>query len=240
MSQRINHQPAFLLSSVPWRESSLRIEIFSQDHGRVALIARSARKPQSQLRGILVPFVPVALSWYGQNDVRILHRAQWLGGWQQPTGTALISALYIHELVLKLTAYHDPEPRIFHALSHVMKALSTHANISAALRIFEWQLLRAIGFAPDIEHDDQNQTIDENALYSMQAEQTPQRTNNTDGLTVHGYTLKSLTNSQFNQPNALKEALQLNRMLLNYRLPENIHSRKLLQQIALFSTQSTE
>ena len=93
-NHRINHEPVFLLNAVPWRESSLRLEVFSRRYGRVALLARSARKRQSELRGILVPFVPIDASWYGNTELKTLHRAEWLGGWPQPQGRALFSGLY--------------------------------------------------------------------------------------------------------------------------------------------------
>lgn len=233
---RINHQPAFLLSGTPWRESSLQIEIFSRDYGRVSLIARSARKRQSELRGVLVPFIPISLSWYGQNDIRTLHRAQWIGGWAQPQGLSLISSLYINELVLKLTAHHDADTPLFYAIKKAMHALSETSSLSHTLRIFEWRLLCCIGFAPDTQKDINQQPIEDNMLYTIHPEQPPIPANaNSTGILVHGSTLKSLEQGQCIQPQNLKEALQMNRMLLNYRLPESIHSRKLLQQIAHFS-----
>ena len=82
-SHRVNHQSVFLLATVPWRESSLRLEVWSRDYGRVGLLARSARKRQSELRGVLVSFVPISTSWYGTQDYKTLHRAEWLGGWAQ-------------------------------------------------------------------------------------------------------------------------------------------------------------
>ncbi|WP_300483577.1 recombination protein O N-terminal domain-containing protein, partial [uncultured Neisseria sp.] len=97
---RINHEPIFLLASAPWRESSLWVEAFSRRYGRVALLARSARKRQSELRGVLVPFVPVSASWYGSQELKTLHRAEWIGGWTQPQGRALFSGLYVNELML--------------------------------------------------------------------------------------------------------------------------------------------
>ena len=59
MSSRVNHQPIFLLTALPWRENSLRVEAFSRDFGRVSLLARSARSRGSELRGVLLPFVPI-------------------------------------------------------------------------------------------------------------------------------------------------------------------------------------
>ena len=93
-NQRINHEPVFLLASAPWRESSLWVEVFSRRYGRVALLARSARKRQSELRGVLVPFVPVSASWYGSQELKTLHRAEWIAaGRSRKVG--LCSAAYI-------------------------------------------------------------------------------------------------------------------------------------------------
>ena len=109
---RVDAQPIFILSSSPWRESSLWLEVFSRDYGRVALIARSARKRQSDLRGVLMPFVPVEAAWFGQQDNYTLHTATWRGGWAQPTGQELMSAWYVNELLLNLTAREDAMPRL--------------------------------------------------------------------------------------------------------------------------------
>ena len=114
---RIDSQPAFLLSATPWRETSLLAELFSRDYGRVAVVARSARKRQSELRGVLVPFVPVNASWYGSQELKTLHRAEWIGGWPQPQGRALFSGLYVNELMLKLTVREDPLPELYDVLA---------------------------------------------------------------------------------------------------------------------------
>mgnify|MGYP002741825121 CR=1 FL=1 len=147
---RINHEPIFLLASAPWRESSLWVEAFSRRYGRVALLARSARKRQSELRGVLVPFVPVSASWYGSQELKTLHRAEWIGGWPQPQGRALFSGLYVNELMLKLTVREDPLPELYDVLAETMKTICCEANHIAALRRFEWTLLTRLGFAPDL------------------------------------------------------------------------------------------
>ena len=70
MSGRVNHQPIFLLTALPWRENSLRVEAFSRDFGRVSLLARSARTRGSELRGVLLPFVPISASWFGKEELK--------------------------------------------------------------------------------------------------------------------------------------------------------------------------
>ena len=242
MKNRIDHEPAFLLSSMSWRESSLKIDIFSQNYGRMSLIARSARRRQSDLRGVLVPFVPISLSWFGGNELQTLHKAEWLGGWAQPTGKNLLSAMYVNELILKFTAAADPHPEIYDLLKRTMQALSVGNHIQAALRLFEGQLLTACGFAPDIQYDSQGKPINADNLYAIYPEQAiecvPTVLPNT--LCVSGETLIALANGKFNHKEALNQALQINRLLITHKLTEmhhqnaTIHSRTVLTQLKHF------
>lgn len=234
-NQRINHQPVLLLASTPWRESSLLVEAFSRDYGRMLLLARSARKRQSELRGVLVPFVPLSASWYGSQELKTLHRAEWVGGWPQPQGQALFSALYVNELVLKLTAREDPHPALFDALHTVLAALARQAHMPTSLRYFEWTLLSVLGLAPDITQDADGQPIEMTAAYWLQPEHTPQRlmlgpAPSEYGICVSGQTLHALAHNQWPAGTAA-QALRLNRMLLDFRLPEGIKSRQILQQL---------
>ena len=77
--QRIEQQPSFVLHTYPWRETSLIAEILSRDHGRVALVAKGARRPQSPLRGVLMAFQPLLVDWSGGGEVKTLVRAEWQG-----------------------------------------------------------------------------------------------------------------------------------------------------------------
>ena len=77
---RVASQPAFVLHSYPYKETSLIVEVFSRDYGRVPLIAKGAKRPHSQLRGVLQTFQPLQLGWTGKSEVRTLTTAEWVGG----------------------------------------------------------------------------------------------------------------------------------------------------------------
>ncbi|MCP1771912.1 DNA repair protein RecO (recombination protein O) [Neisseria perflava] len=236
---RINHEPAFLLASAPWRESSLWLEVYSRRYGRVALLARSARKRMSELRGVLVPFVPMSASWYGSQELKTLHRAEWLGGWPQPQGRALFSGLYVNELMLKLTAREDPLPALYDALVEVMESICTEPNHIAALRGFEWTLLTALGHAPDLYADFNGDKITADTRYWLSAQDAPVPLAQSDkqegkGVAVSGETLIQLRNGEFNDGESLQQALKITRSLLDFHLPEGIKSRQVLQQIQQF------
>ena len=235
---RVDAQPVFILSSSPWRESSLWLEVFSRDYGRVALVARSARKRQSDLRGVLMPFVPVEAAWFGQQDNYTLHTATWRGGWAQPTGQELMSAWYVNELLLKLTAREDAMPRLYEALVDVMRSLSHKEDTATALRQFEWQLLQNLGLAPDLSMDTHEQNLDAQAQYWMLPEHAPFKVGSDarfshvrEAVKVTGATLLALKGEQDWSPESHKEALRLNRNLIQFRLPYGLRSREVLQQL---------
>ncbi|MCS4533554.1 DNA repair protein RecO [Neisseria montereyensis] len=243
-AHRVNHEPAFLLTAKPWRESSLWLEIFSRRYGRVALLARSARKRQSELRGVLVPFVPMSASWYGSQELKTLHRAEWTGGWRQPQGKALFSGLYVNELVYKLTAREDPHPELYDALSRVMQTIAEESQHAAALRSFEWRLLTELGFAPDLTQDEHGQPVLAERQYWLRPEHAPLPLDDANGLPPHevqglairGADLIQLHSGVFESTESLQQALKLTRMLLDFRLPEGIKSRQVLQQMQQFQT----
>ncbi len=237
MSYRINHQPIFMLSSQPWRENSLRIEAFSRDYGKIAFLARSARSRGSELRGVLVPFVPLFASWFGQEELKTLHRAEWQGGWAQPRGRALFSALYVNELVQNLLPYEDAHIDVYQALYQVLHDIGTrHDDCADSLRRFEWQLLTALGFAPDTQQDNVGNPILSDVHYLIQAEHAaiaimPNAKIPPNSIMVKGATLLGLGMGQFSQPEHLVQAQAVTRLLLDFRLPLGINSRRILQQL---------
>ena len=102
--QRIDQQPGFVLHSYPYRETSLIVEVFSRDHGRLGLVAKGARRPMSQLRGVLMAFQPLLIDWSGGGEMKTLVRAEWQGGQPLLGGQALLCAYYLNELLMRLLA----------------------------------------------------------------------------------------------------------------------------------------
>ena len=236
VANRIDNQPCYVLSSSPWKESSLKIEVFSRDYGKVPLLARSARKPQSVLRGVLMPFARLSVSWFGSGELRTLHTALWQGCHPRPQGKALLSGLYLNELLLKLTACDDAHPELFDLFEKTIQCLCTLQNShSIQLRLFEWQLLQILGFAPQITQDTQGEAIQADQLYRIHSESLPQKCTQPllapDTVHVHGQSLIDLHNLDLSRQASRQELLNLNRMLLDFRISGGLSSRRLLTQI---------
>lgn len=154
MSRRAPEQLAFVLHRYDWSESSLILEVFARDHGRLALVAKGVKRPTSQFRSVLLPLQPVVLSWGGDAEVRTLRSAQWVGGHVMPTGEALLSGSYLNELLLRLVARDDPHPRLFDHYALAVRLLSEQPQVqSLVLRAFELLLLREVGLLADLQRE---------------------------------------------------------------------------------------
>jgi DNA repair protein RecO (recombination protein O) len=152
-TKRISEEPAFVLHRYDWSESSLILEVFTRNHGRIALVAKGAKRPSSNFRPVLLPLQPLHLAFGGDAEIRTLKGAEWGGGQVMPTGDALLSGYYLNELLLRLLARDDPHPQLFDAYTAAVGMLaSEHAEArEPALRAFELVLLREIGLLPSLD-----------------------------------------------------------------------------------------
>ncbi|MES2942725.1 MAG: DNA repair protein RecO [Pseudomonadota bacterium] len=161
LTKRITDEPAYVLHRYDWSESSLILEVFTRTYGRVALIARGAKKPSSSFRPILLPLQPLHVAFGGDAEVRSLKSAEWQGGHVMPTGDALLSGYYLNELLMRLLARDDPHPVLFDAYAATVQLLANQSidTLQVALRAFELRLLRDIGLLPGL--DAQTATLSE-------------------------------------------------------------------------------
>ena len=170
---------AYVLHRYDWSESSLILDLFTRDLGRIAVAAKGAKRPYSQLRSVLLPFQRIFVTLgraardTASSDVQNLRGAEWAGGAAMLTGAALFSGFYLNELLMKLLARHDPHVALFDIYALTLPALvdSDDAQVETALRAFELALLREIGVLPDLSVVTlTQQAVRFHAHYSLQAE----------------------------------------------------------------------
>lgn len=151
--QRIADEPAYVLHRYDWSESSLILDVFTRQHGRVALVAKGAKRPSSSFRPVLLPLQPLSLAFGGDGDIRTLKSAEWVGGHVMPTGEALLSGYYLNELLMRLTARDDPHPRVFDVYAAAVRLLASGDPdaLQWALRGFELLLLQEMGLLPALD-----------------------------------------------------------------------------------------
>lgn len=167
-------QQAFVLHHYDWSETSLVLDLFTREQGRMAVVAKGAKRPYSQLRAVLLPFqrIQVSLSKPVKGDgetpvdVVTLRGAEWVGGNTLPSGAALFSGYYLNELLLKFLARQDPHPALFDAYGQTLTRLD-----ETALRAFELRLLAEVGLLPDLSVSTTTQApLDAQRLYSLSPE----------------------------------------------------------------------
>ena len=178
-ARRLSNEPAFVLHRYDWSESSLVLEVFTRAHGRLALVAKGAKKPTSNFRPVLLPLQPLALTWTQSadpaavSDIHTLKGAEWVGGHTMPTGDALLAGLYLNELLLRLLAREDAHPALFDAYSAVVRVLANaHGDaLEPVLRTFELLLLREIGLLPALDLQTATHTpLQADARYALMPE----------------------------------------------------------------------
>jgi DNA repair protein RecO (recombination protein O) len=148
---------AYVLHRWDWSESSLIVDLFTRELGRVVAVAKGAKRPTSQLRPVLLPFqrLQVTLGRGAGDDasteIQPLRSAEWAGGTPLVGGAALLAGFYLNELLLRLLGRHDAHTALFDAYAATLPALADHEGVAqAALRAFELVLLRELGVLPEL------------------------------------------------------------------------------------------
>jgi DNA repair protein RecO (recombination protein O) len=153
VSKRVDGQSAYVLHLHPYSETSLVVDVFTRDHGRVPLLARGARRPRSAMRGTLMSFQPLELGWFGGGEVKTLAKAEWLGGMPLLGGRCLLLGYYLNELLLKMLPREDPHGALFDAYAAALRALAAGAADAPELRRFEKTLLKELGYGLTLDVD---------------------------------------------------------------------------------------
>ena len=231
---RINHTPGFVLRTYPFRETSVVAEVFTHAHGRIALVARGARRPASALRGLIQPFTPLLLSWFGKSDLKTLHAAEWQGGLAVLQGRSLMCGFYLNELLLRVLARGDAHEVLYDRYTETLALLAGEdGDLEKILRRFEKNLLAEIGYGPTFDLEaDTRAPIDAGVRYVYQPTRGALRDLGQTGCAVMGKTLLDLAADRFDDPVTLIEAKALMRSLINHTLgAKPLYTRQLLREL---------
>jgi len=234
MKRRADHEDAYVLHTYPYKETSLIVEAFARRFGRVALLARGARRPRSALRGMLLSFHPLRLSWSATAELGNLVGAEWSGGLQPMAGRALMCGFYLNELILRLLPRDDAHESLFDAYALALQRLAGQAGHAAVLRSFEKRLLAELGYAPLLEQDAASRPIDPQRTYVYEPERGPVPANGVPAgdLVVSGRTLLDLAADEYERPETREQARALMRALIAQRLHgQELHTRAVLKEL---------
>lgn len=226
-------QSVYVLHSYPYKETSLIVELFTRDFGRLTTIAKGARRPRSAMRGMLQLFQPLEAAWSGKTDIKTLHSLDWVGGLLMLKGEALMCGFYLNELFMRLLPREDPHEALFAYYQQTLKQLANTHDYASVLRRFELKLLQELGYAVPLlknEHDVDIQPLEQ---YVYLPEQGPcLLSSQRNGLQLIGQTLIDMFNEVYTSPVTRQQSKQLMRMLLAYYLGDKpLHTRQLLIEL---------
>ena len=239
--QRTGADAAYILHAQPYRETSLLLETFTRPQGRVAMVARGARRPRSELRGTLLAFHPLSLEWFGKGEVRTLAKAEWLGGQAFLRGEALLCGYYLNELLLRLLPREDAHERLFERYAQALTALAepgASGQPAPVLRAFEKSLLAELGYALALPESG-GAGINPETAYCYDPERGPVPAGEPAGAfsavnnpVVSGQTLLDISRDDYGSARTQNESKALMRSLINHRL-ENapLRSRRVYREL---------
>jgi DNA repair protein RecO (recombination protein O) len=234
--RRADHQPGYVLHTYPYKETSLIVEAFTRNFGRVALLARGARRPRSAMRGVLLSFHPLRLGWSGSTEMGNLISAEWSGALQPLSGRGLMCGFYLNELLLRLLPRDDAHETLFDVYGDSLRRLSEGEAQATVLRSFEKRLLSELGYAPLLEHEAlSGAPIDPSRRYVYEPDRgpMPSMNNSSQNLSVSGQTLLDLAADEYTRPETRDEARMLLRSLIGQRLHGQVlHTRSVLRELS--------
>jgi DNA repair protein RecO (recombination protein O) len=237
--RRADHEEGYVVHTYPYKETSLIVEAFTRHFGRVALLARGARRPRSAMRGVLLSFQLLRFSWSASAELGTLRSAEWSGALRPLRGRGLMCGFYLNELLLRLLPREDAHEGLFDVYGEALSGLCDSGNIAATLRRFEKRMLAELGYAPLLDRDTASRPIDPEQRYVYELERGPVAANGAQSgerggqLLVSGRTLLDVAADDYGRDETRDEARTLMRALIAQRLQgRELHTRSVLKDLS--------
>lgn len=225
--------PCYILHQRPYRETSLILEVFSREHGKLSVVAKGVRKGRNNQRAIMQPTRKVNMAWVSRGEMGTLTAIEPEGPGCELTGPKLIAAFYLNELLMRLLHKYEPCTDLFDAYDRALTQLQRHNDEQVVLRLFEKRLLETLGYGLVLEHDVvTGKVIDKEKLYYYLLESGPTESPyaGREQIKISGKTLRALANDSLRDKQDLDEAKRLiRRILKDYLGPRPLESRELFR-----------
>lgn len=220
MTHRIELTETYILHSRPFRNTSLLVELFAKEFGRIGAVARSARGLKSRYRGQLQLFTPLLISWSGLSELKTLGQVE-LNGMPIPLNhQPLFCGFYLNELLMRLLHQDDPHPMLFDLYHQSLQRLACNESIPMVLRLFEKKLLDELGYGLPLKYEAKTrEKIQADCFYRYEHHHgfTLTEQNNTSDI-YSGKDLIALDQEKLEQESVLKTAKRLTRYAIEYLL----------------------
>jgi DNA repair protein RecO (recombination protein O) len=232
-ASRWDEEPAYVLHTYPYKETSLIVEMLTQTRGRIATVAKGAKRPTSALRGLIQPFLALQICCSGKGEVKALTKAEWCAGHALVPAHALMAGFYMNELVMKLLPRDDPHAELFNVYAAAVGSLASSTDAAGALRKFELNLLRILGYGLDLEVcTDTNEPIRADRTYGWAPERGVISQIQSNAMPVSGAVLLGLAGQRPLSGAHAHEAKHFMRCVLDFHLERRaLSSRQMAHEM---------
>ena len=233
---RVESEPGFILHTIPYRETSLLVDIFTLNHGRLRCVAKGFRKPNKKgIAKTLFPYTEHHFQWQGRGELKTLIQAEPIQAPVFLKQESLFVGLYINELLYKLLHQNDPHQSLYEFYCQLMTQLSSSEIQQPVLRRFEMLLLEELGYGLVLDAEaETGQAVSAKSLYYYIPDQglklvQDQTSDNLNAFS--GADIIALTQGQLGQQSVLRAAKQLTRQVIDFYLDgKELNSRELYRQ----------
>lgn len=214
---RVQLNPCYILHQRPYRETSIILDIFSRDHGKLVLVARGAKRGKKNNRALMQCNQKLKLGWSTRGEMGNLTAIEAEGMNLNLVGSELIAAFYMNELLMRLLHRHEPHPELFDAYHRALVELHGRINEQNTLRVFEKRLLDALGYGLVLDHDTETgEPINPVLPYCYDPDAGPggKLCDKPGHVRISGSTLLALAANKLTDEHQYREAKQLTRVML--------------------------
>ncbi len=219
MQIRIADQPAFLLHSRAWQNTSLILDLLTYDYGRVNILAKGSRSGKSS--GLFQPFHRLNISWSGRQELKTLIA---IDGVRLPVEESLyMPLLYVNELLVSFLPLHESNPRIFTIYAELLEKINFDST-EKYLRIFERSTMQHLGYLPEMHVDASSGTsIQANELYNFKPNEGFHQCNRQARNAISGVHIIAWNESRYDDNQVLRIAKTVMRSIIDF----NLHGKRL-------------
>lgn len=228
---QIDQQAAYVLHSRPYRDTSLIVDFFTLEHGKVPAVVKGARRPNSKLRASVQSFVPIQIAWRGRNDLKTLTQAEPVAAMMFLKGDALMCGLYVNELLSRTLQPFDSHPQLYVYYQYVLNELLSGDDIQGALRTFEHRLLGELGYLPDLDNKSSDSIYLLNpgqGFVTLQGAPAEKQ----KAFCFYGWQLEAIASDNYSDTQVKRASKRLMRLLIDHLLGyKPLRSRELFQKM---------
>ena len=233
---RVESEPGFILHTIPYRETSLLVDIFTLNHGRLRCVAKGFRKPNKKgIAKTLFPYSEHHFQWQGRGELKTLTQADPIQAPVFLKQESLFVGLYINELLYKLLHQNDPHQSLYEFYSQLMTQLPTSEILQPVLRRFEMLLLEELGYGLVLDAEaETGQAVSAESLYYYIPDQGLKLIQDQTADNLHAFSgadIMALCQGQLEQQSVLRAAKKLTRQVIDFYLDgKELNSRELYRQ----------